>query len=162
MSQNILRDGPTYEIGAEGIHLIVVIDQREARIYRIELLGLMPERIIPFHPQGNGRHLRSVEDDSIGQCQPTRIGFYEAVARSLQGAGQILLFGTAAGGSRCMQQLLMELQRDHADVAGHIVGSVAVDELHLSEDQLLAKARTYYRSGFTSPIRRGSECAAMS
>jgi hypothetical protein len=122
----------------------------------------MPARITPFHGDGNGRHLRSVEDDSGDRCQPARSGFYEAVARSLQGAKQILLFGTAAGGIRCMQQLLMELHCDHANVAGHIVGSVAVDELHLTEDQLLARARTFYRSGFPSPIRRGSECAATS
>lgn len=125
--------------------VFVVLDQREARIYKAEPIGSLPERITPFHPQGNGRHLRSVDDDFHGQCQPVRKGFYEAVARSLQGAGQILLFGTGSDASRSLQQLLAELERHHADVARHIVGSVAVSERHLTEEQLLAKAREFYQ-----------------
>ena len=43
-----------------------------------------------------------------------------------------------------MEQLLLELQHHHPDVAKHIIGSVVVNEQHLSEDQLLAKAREFY------------------
>jgi hypothetical protein len=162
MRQNALLERLPRQIAAEGILLLVVIDQSEARIYRTELLGSMPERIIPFHPQGNGRHLRSIEDDSNSQCQPARAGFYEAVARSLEGAGKILLFGTGSGASGYLEQLLVELQRQDADVALHVVGSVAVDERHLTEDQLLAKARAFYRSASNKPKSRGSEFAITS
>ena len=90
--------------------------------------------------------MRNVEDDSNGQRKPERKSFYEAVAKSLQGAGQILLFGTGTGASSAMEQLVAELQHHHADVARHIVGSVAVDEHHLTEDKLLAKARKFFSS----------------
>jgi hypothetical protein len=104
----------------------------------------VPERIEPFDPHGFGRHLRYVEDDSNGQRQPERKSFYEAVAKSLHGAGQILLFGTGTGASSAMEQLIAELQQHHPDVARLVVGSVAVDEHHLTEDKLLAKAREFY------------------
>jgi hypothetical protein len=129
---------------SEGAHLLVVIDHREARIYRALLHGSVPERIEPFDPHGFGRHLRYVEDDSNGQRKPERKSFYEAVAKSLHGAGQILLFGTGTGASSAMEQLVAELQQHHPDVARLVVGSVAVDEHHLTEDKLLAKAREFY------------------
>ena len=128
----------------EGAHLLVVIDHREARIYKTELKGSVPERITPFDPHGFGRYLHSVTDDSNGQRKPERKSFYEAVAKGLKGSGQIVLFGTATGASSAMDQLIAHLKHHHADVAKRIVGSVAVDEHHLTEDQLLARAREFY------------------
>ena len=130
----------------EGAHLLVVIDHREARIYKTELKGSVPERITPFDPHGYGRYLHSVTDDSNGQRKPERKSFYEAVAKSLKGAGQIVLFGTGTGASSAMEQLIANLKHHHADLARRIVGSVAVDEHHLTEGQLLARAREFYAS----------------
>jgi hypothetical protein len=136
---------------AEGHHLLVVIDHRAARIFKADLKGAVPERITPFDPQGLGRHLHSVTDDSNGQRLPERKSFYEDVAKCLRGAEQILLFGTGTGASSAMEQLRAELKQHHADVAKHIVGSVAVDEHHLTEDQLLARAREFYGSAAEPP-----------
>jgi hypothetical protein len=130
----------------EGVHLLVVIDHREARIFKTELKGSVPERITPFDPHGFGRYLHSVTDDSNGQRKPERKSFYEAVAKSLKGAGQVLLFGTGTGASSAMEQLIAHLKHHHADVARCIVGSVAVDEHHLTDGQLLARAREFYSS----------------
>lgn len=38
----------------------------------------------------------------------------------------------------------MKIERRHPQVARRIVGRVVVDEQHLTEDQLLAKARDFY------------------
>src|SRR4051794_11475500 len=78
---------------AEGVHLLVVIDHREARVYRTELHGTVPTRITPYDPHGGGRHLHYVEDDSSGQRKPERRSFYEAVATALAGAEKVLVFG---------------------------------------------------------------------
>ena len=43
-----------------------------------------------------------------------------------------------------MDQLLAELRRHHSDIAKRIVGSLVVNETHLSEDQVLVKAREVY------------------
>jgi hypothetical protein len=129
---------------AVGMHLLVVIDHREARIYRTELHGAVPQRITPYDPGGFGRHLHYVQDDANGQRKPERKSFYEAVAKTLLGAEKVLVFGSSTGASSAMDQLLAELKHHHSDVASHVVGSIVLDEQHLTEDQLLAKAREFY------------------
>lgn len=132
-------------------HLLVVIDHRQARIYRADLHGTVPQRITPYDPDGSGRHLHNVEDEANGQRKPERKSFYEAVAASLRGADQILIFGSSTGASSAMEQLIAELKRFHSDIAGHIAGSVVIDEQHMTEDQILAKAREFY----SKPVRAG-------
>jgi hypothetical protein len=127
-----------------GTHLLVVIDHREARIYRTELHGAVPHRIEPYDPFGFGRDLHYNQDDSNGQRKPELKSFYEAVAKTLHGAKQILMFGTGTGASSAMEQLLIDLKKHHRDIANRVVGSVSVDEHHLTDDQLLAKARELF------------------
>lgn len=129
---------------AAGTHLLVVIDHREARIYSTELHGSVPQRITPYDPFGFGRALHYNQDESNGQRKPERKSFYEAVAKTLHGAKQILMFGTGTGASSAMEQLLADLKRHHPDLAERVIGSIAVDEHHLTEDQLLAKARELF------------------
>ena len=134
----------TQEATAEGTNLLVVIDHREARIYRAELSGSVPQRITPYDPHGTARHLRHVEPDSDGQRKPEVSSFYEDVAMTLRGAEKVLVFGSGTGASSAMDHLIAELKRRHPAVASRVVGAVVVDEQHLSEDQLLAKAREFY------------------
>jgi hypothetical protein len=129
---------------AAGTHLLVVIDHREARIYSTELQGSIPQKITPYDPFGYGRDLRYNQDDSNGQRKPEQKSFYEAVAKTLAGAQQILLFGTGTGASSAMEHLILDLKKNHHEIADRIVGSVAVDEHHLTEGQLLAKAREMF------------------
>jgi len=136
--------GPAPTPPKTGTHLLVVIDHREARIYSTEMHGSVPQRITPYDPFGFGRDLHYNQDDSNGQRKPERKSFYEAVAKTLRGAQQILVFGTATGASSAMEQLLLELKQNHKDLARHIIASIAVDEHHLTEDQLLAKAREFF------------------
>ena len=53
-----------------------------------------------------------------------------------------------------MTQLLAEIRQRHADLAGRVVGSIVVDEHHLTDGQLLAKAREFYaaRYPFTATL----------
>ncbi|MGD0464672.1 MAG: hypothetical protein ABSB74_19480 [Tepidisphaeraceae bacterium] len=127
-----------------GTHLLVVIDHREARIYSTELRGSVPQRIVPYDPFGFGRDLHYNQDDSNGQRKPEQKSFYEAVAKTLHGAQQILMFGAGTGASSAMEHLVAELKRHHPDIAQRIVGSIVVDEHHLTEDELLAKARELF------------------
>jgi len=127
-----------------GTHLLVVIDHRLARIYRAELHGSIPQRVVPYDRSGSGRHLHYVQDDSNGQRKPEIKNFYEAVAKTLQEAEKILLFGSGTGASSAMEQLLAALKHDHKALADRVVGCVVVDEPHLTEDQLLAQARRFY------------------
>jgi hypothetical protein len=132
------------EGAAGGMHLLVVIDHREARVFRADEQDASPEVVTPYDPHGYGRHLHYVQDDSNGQRKPERKSFYDAVAKTLQGAERILLFGRGTGASSAVEFLLAELRLHHPELAERVVGSLAVDEQHLTEGQLLAKAREYF------------------
>ena len=125
-------------------HLLVVIDHREAHIYRTEVHGAVPVRIAPYDPHGHGRHLHSAHEWTDGKRPPERKSFYEAVAKTLRGAEQVLLFGSGSGRSSAMEQLLADLKDHHPDVAAKVIGSVVVDAHHTTENQLLARAREFY------------------
>ncbi len=129
---------------AAGTHLLVVIDHREARIYRAELHGSVPQRIAPYDPRGTGRHLHNVENDANGQRKPERKSFYDAIAATLRGAEKVLIFGSSTGASSAMDQLLSELKLHHSDVAKRVVGSIVLDEQHMTDDQVLARAHEFY------------------
>lgn len=128
----------------DGRHLLVVINHRLARIYKTEFHGSVPVRIVPYDAAGSGRHLHRVEDDSNGQRKPEVKSFYTAVAKTLERAEKILLFGSGTGASSAMEQLLGEIGRHHKESRQRIIGSIVVDEQHLTEDQLLARAREVY------------------
>jgi hypothetical protein len=129
---------------ASGVHLVVFIDHQEAKIYRTELHGAVPQKLVPYDPHGYGRHLRSENPETDGRREPERKSYYEAVAATLRGADQILLFGSGTGESSAMEHLMAELKHNHRDVAEHIVGSIRVDEHHLTEGQMLAQARNFF------------------
>jgi hypothetical protein len=66
------------------------------------------------------------------------------VAQALQAAEQILILGTGTGTSSEMDQFVAWLKLHHPGLAKRIIGSLVVDEHHLTEGQLLAKAREFY------------------
>ena len=125
-------------------HLLVIIDHHEARVYRTEVHGAVPVRIAPYDPHGYGKHLHSAHEWTDGKRQPERKSFYEAVAKTLRGAEQVLLFGLGTGRSSAMEMLIADLKDFHPDVAEKVIGSVVVDAHHTTEDQLLAQARDFY------------------
>jgi len=125
-------------------HLLVVIDHQEARVYRTEVHGAEPVRIVPYDPHGYGRHLHSANEWSDGKRLPERKSFYEAIAKTLRGAEQVSLFGSGTGRSSAMEQLLADLRDHHRDVAERIIGSVVVDAHHTTEGMLLAQAKAFY------------------
>ncbi len=139
---------------APGLRLLVVIDHREAKIYRTELHGAVPRQLVPYDPHGFGRHLVSENPETDGKRKPERKSFYEAVAATLRGADEILIFGSGTGESSAMDHLVAELKHNHGDVAKHIVGSIVVDAHHVTDDQLLAQARGVLRVKVCVEARR--------
>ena len=127
-----------------GPRLLVVIDHQEARVYRTEVSGAVPEHIVPYDPYGYGKHLHSAHEWTDGKRQPERKSFYEAVAKTLRGAEQVLLFGGGTGRSSAMDVLIADLKAHHPEVAGRVVGAVVVDAHHTTGGELLARAREFY------------------
>ena len=132
------------EAAAGESHWLVVIDHHEARIYRSEMKGTVPERILPHDPSDFFRHAHNSKDFARGREKPDLNSFFEPVAVALKTADKILLFGTGKGTSSEMEQFATWLGKHHADISSRVVGAVSIDESHLSEAQLLLKAREFY------------------
>ena len=125
---------------------LVVIDHHEARIYRSAESNAVPQQIRPHVPEDFFRHAHNSRDFSRGQEKPDPNSFFEPVAGVLNGAGKILVFGTGTGMSSEMDQFIDWLKANRPELAKRIVGSLVIDETHLTEEQLLAKAREFYAS----------------
>lgn len=128
---------------ADEANLLVVIDHCQARVYKTELHGSLPRHIVPDGLHDDARHLHYVGDDSNGQRKPERKSYYQAVADALRGAKTILVFGSGTGASSAMDQLIAALQLHHRELAQRVVGSIVLDQGHMSDDQLLARARQF-------------------
>jgi hypothetical protein len=125
-------------------HWLVVIDHREARIYRSAAAGAVPQLIRPHPPEDFFHHAPNSKETSRGKEKPEPNSFFEPVAGILNGAGQILIFGSGTGHSSEMEQFVAWLKTHRPELAKRVVGTVVVDEHHLTEAQLLAQAREFY------------------
>ena len=125
-------------------HWLLVIDHHEARLFRSEVHGAVPQRLTPHEPDRYFRHEQNSQNLARGKERPDPNSFFEPIAQALQAAGDILIFGTGTGSSNEMVQFHAWLTKHHPALAGRIIGSLVIDEHHLTEAQLLAKARDYY------------------
>jgi hypothetical protein len=129
---------------AKEVHWLLVIDHHEARIFHVEVIGAVAERILPYRSEDYFRHAQDSKEKSRGQEKPNSNTFFEPVAKALQAPGPILIFGTGTGTSSEAEQFRNWLKVHHVNLAERIIGLVAVDENHLSDGQLLEKAREFY------------------
>jgi hypothetical protein len=134
-----------------GMHWLLVIDHHEARLFRSELHGAVPRTILPHEP-AFFRHAPNSLQISRGQEKPEPNSFFGPVAQALQSPGPILIFGTGKGHSSEMAQFVAWAGQHHPDLAKRIIGTVVVDESHLTSDQLLAKAREFHAHRALSPV----------
>ena len=132
-------------------HWLVVIDHREARIFRSEIRGAAPLQILPHKPEDFFRHVHNSKDFARGQEKPDPNSFFEPVARALKAPGKILLCGCGKGMGSEMEQFLSWLKRRHPELSARVIGSLTVDEHQLTEAQLLAVARKFYARPATPP-----------
>ena len=146
--RHFLERSESPSAGANGkeTHWLLVIDHHEARIFESKMEGAFLQRILPHAPEDYFRHARDSRENSRGKEKPNPNDFFEPVARALHAPGPILVFGTGTGTSSEMAQFIAWLQPHHPDLAARIVGSVVVDEHHLTPGQLLARAREFYQS----------------
>ena len=125
-------------------HWLLVINHHEARIFRSEMRGSIPQQILAHKPDDSAQHAQNAEAFSKGKENPEPNRFFEPVAKALQAAGQILIVGAGTGKSSEMDQFIAWVKTHHPELAKRIIGTLVVDEHHLTEDQLLAKAREFY------------------
>ncbi len=145
--RQILEPAQTLPSSAEESvpHLLVVINRHQVRLFRSELPDAQPQ-VILLHESGESlRHSHDGRDFFSGKGKPVPSDYFEAVAKALKTAEQILVFGAGTANSSEMDQLLAWLEGHHPALARRIVGTLVVDEHHLTGPQLLAMARNFHR-----------------
>lgn len=134
---------PPIAVGNDA-HWLLVIDHHEARLFRSEIHGAVPQKLMPHEPDRYFRHAQNSQNLTRGKEKPDPNSFFEPVAKALQADGQLVIFGTGTGNSSEMVQFIAWLKHHHPELTKKILGSMVVDENHLTEDQLLGKAREFY------------------
>jgi hypothetical protein len=142
--RNFIRTSEEIKANELAHHLLVVIDHAEAKIYRTELKGSVPELVVPYDPEGHKGHVHSAHDYPGHNENPNYDGYFGEVAKHLVKAENILIFGSGAGSSSAMDTFVAWLGEHHKKIADRVIASVVVDQSHLTEGQLLAKAREIY------------------
>ena len=122
--------------------MLLVINHHEARLFRAEVNGGTAHQILPHEPNGYFWHTQNPNHFSGGNKTPSLNDFFKHMAKALQAAGQILIFG--AGTSREMDQFITWLNLHDPEIAGRIIGSLVVDMDLLIEGRLLEKAQEFY------------------
>jgi len=139
-----ISEFPLPESDLAAAHALVVINQHQARLFRTEMHDAIPLVILPHaldHTLPNPPDAREITN---GQGKPSVTSFFEPVARALEHAAQILIFGTDNGNE--LEQFTTWLREHHPDLARRIAGTRKIDEKQLTESQLLTQAREFYSS----------------
>jgi len=131
-------------------HWLLVIDPHESRLYRAEVNGGCPERILLPDPDAHFRHVRNPEEFSKGPESSDRS--FAPLAKALRDAGQIFVVGASPGASAEMERFIAWLKHHHPELAARIIGSLVADEPPLTEGQLLDKSREFYAHHWLSPV----------
>jgi len=139
-----LAEKPVPLPGSGKSEWLVLFDHHAACIYRSTAPGAVPQQIRP-HPLGEppqpGSHWRDLPP---AQMPSPANRHFEPVAGVLNGAGRILVFGSNTGAGGEMDQFLAWLKEHRPQLAQRVVGAVAIDAAHLTEEQVLAQARAHY------------------
>lgn len=123
---------------------LVVINHHEARVFRSTLHGTAPEQIRPRQTDDAIRHTHRFDGFSRGQEKPADHSFFGPLVHALRDAEQILIFGNGTGMANEMERFTTWLHTHHPELARRIVGTLIVDEHHLTDAQLLAHARALF------------------
>ena len=144
--RSFIRHSESLETKHSDGHILLVLDHAEARIFRTELKGTVPEMLTPYDPRGRKTHVHSAHDYEGPAEKPNDDAYFGHIADSIKNAEQILIFGSGTGSSATKDQFVKWLDTHHKPLAARILAAVTVDESHLTEAQLLAEARAIYES----------------
>jgi hypothetical protein len=130
--------------GEATTHWVLVIDHQQARIFNSDLHGTQAVLLPPPQPTDHFRHTAASIDSSHSLEPHGQNVFFATLAEALNAAENVLILGAGTGTSSCSQQFVTWVKSHHPDLAGRIMGTVTVNEHHMSDDQLLAVARNFF------------------
>lgn len=125
-------------------HYLAVLDHKEARVYATESSGSIGVRFTPVDHEGHTSHVHSSQDYRSHAEEPDHDSFYSPIAVSLKDADQILIFGSGEGSSSAKDKFVKFLAKESPEIYKNIVGIHKIDASHMSESEVLAKAREVF------------------
>lgn len=128
---------------AAPLHWLLVIDHQGARLFRSHQHGVIPQHFGSHDAQAGYRNTPHGENVTRGHETIGQKEYFDQVAAALHPCERLLLFGSGTGTSSEMEQFVHWLKLHHSDLAGKIIGTQAVDESHLSNDQLVVKSQHF-------------------
>ena len=134
------------ETGEPSTHWVLVIDHHQARIFNSDQTGTQALPIQPPATTDHFRHTVDSADFSHSREPHGQNAYFASVAQALKAAPNVLVIGAGTGTGSCMLQFFGWVKSHHPDLAGRIIGTVTVNEHHMSDDQLLVLARKFFKS----------------
>ncbi len=125
-------------------NLLLVMDHQSAQIYRTTAPGSDAEQVTHDDRDGHKGHVHSSHDYRKRNEHPDNNAYFGEVVEGLKGNENILIFGSGSGSSSAMELFVTWLNDHHKDIAERVMDTVKVDQSHLTEGELLAKAREIF------------------
>ena len=130
--------------------MVVVIDHHAAHVFR-DLGGSRPENevtIEPYDPHHFHHHLvHRKEAHYQGDRVPEETSFYEAVAKALVPATEIVLIGHGTGKSSAVDVLTAYLKKHCPEISQRVTATETTDLSALTEPELVAIAKRHMDAG---------------
>ncbi|MDR3691789.1 MAG: hypothetical protein P4L46_20585 [Fimbriimonas sp.] len=142
--RKFLRTSETQsEIRQGAAKCLLVLDHAEARIYRTESPESKSIHIEPSDPHGWERHVHTHHVYARPSASGLHHEYFEKIANALAGAEEVLVLGDGSGSSRESDEFLQDLLKHDPNLAKRVIGVVKIDLNHMTEGEILAKAREH-------------------
>ena len=126
--------------------MAVAITRDEARVWTsTNEAGTETEEVRAPSESQRHHHRRPTQDAHGHGAGPDTLAYFESITSALHGASEIILVGHGRGRANEMVALMQYWGRKHPDVARKVVGAVDSDLEALSDNQVLALVREWYR-----------------
>jgi hypothetical protein len=142
--RRFLQDSEAAPAGAAGRdpHLFVTIHGAETRLYRCQVIGGIPQLVLPYEEAVPNPENRSASSAPRTVKIPNSPGSYTSAAEDLQAAGQIVIFNTGTGGEAAT--FAAWLSQHDSELSRRIIGTVHLGDQPSDPAGLLTAARRFY------------------
>ncbi len=123
---------------------VLVIDHERACIFQSDRHGARPRVVTPPPLENHFRHTLDDVDFSHAKEPHGQSLFFSRVADELKEADHILILGAGTGHGNEPQQFIAWTNVHRPELAAKIAAAIAMDDHHLTHDQLLAEAREFF------------------
>jgi hypothetical protein len=120
---------------------LLVLDHSDAKVFSSAAENTAPTHIEPYDPHGWEKHVHDTHVTARRYTTALHHEFYENIALALRPAERILVFCAGKGSSQEFDHMLQDLNGEQFGVASRVVGVIDLDLSHMTEGQLLARAR---------------------